>query len=371
MGLSTSNSNNNPQGHEELAERAVSRMDKHGKKQGVKKKIAWGMIGFLILLVLSEIFIFRNMNFYVPEKKFIAQFAEIEHSFQSTNHEAINTAIFGDSQSIDGLRPEMLAKATGMNPEQLFNFSLSGGKAFEIYHTYLKYKDQMPNLKQAIVVVNEHQINNATPKIEQQPMFRYYAGLTDRFKVMNMDNYGDLLVGYALKSFDLRSSWTGILDKALESQKENTEGSTPKKKISFDVPFYPLGLAPKPDGGGDLSEKWAKDSVDRWMEFYDTNGILTDSLESLVRDLRSQGVKVTILQIPRTPQFEDYMRSKYAAQQQTFHEKVRAIANRNGAEFEIISAEGLDVKDNFRDVNHLNSRGAQWLSNLVAEHWLK
>ncbi|WP_442602597.1 SGNH/GDSL hydrolase family protein [Paenibacillus sp. KN14-4R] len=355
MDSSTSNSNNRPQGEEGTLVR--SRRDKH---RNPKKKLAWGLIGFIILLVLSEVFVFRNLNFYVPEKKFISQLAELDHSFRAADHNAIDTVIFGDSQSIDGLRPEMLANAAGMKPEQLFNFSLSGGKAFEIYHTYLKYKDQMPNMRRAIVVVNEHQINNAEPKAEQQPMFRYYAGLQDRLRVMNKDNYGDLLVGYVLKSFDLRTIWAGIVDQALD----------PKKKLSFEISLHPGGIAPN-TVKGDLSAELAKNNVDRWMQNYDTKGILTDSFESLIRDLRAQGVTVTILRIPRTDRFEQAMQSGYALQQQQFHDTIRTIANRYGAEFEIISNEALQTEQDFRDVNHLNTKGAEWLCQLVASKWLK
>ena len=68
----------------------------------------------------------------------LGQFAELDRSFKHADAEKITVAIFGDSHSIDALRPEYMAEPAGLTPENIFNFSISGGKAFDIYHTYKK-----------------------------------------------------------------------------------------------------------------------------------------------------------------------------------------------------------------------------------------
>lgn len=326
------------------------------------RQIPWGLIGVILLIISSEIFVFRNLDFYGKAPNTIGQLAELDHSWQDAKPELVETAIFGDSMGIDGLRPTQLAQAAGVSPDTMFNFSISGGKAYEINKVYDTYRDQMPNLKRAIVVVNEHQLNN--DEIAKSEMFRYYAGLIDRFKVMNKDNYGELTLGWALKSFDMRSIWTKfILDKYLNPETRDA--------IRDVIPAYPHGLEPAASKAKDVTVERARKDVDRWFANFDLNGLRKDSFEALITDLSKRGVEVIILQLPRSEHFETAIAKSYATEHQAYIDTVQAIATNNNATFEVIPNTELDTEEHFQDNNHLNPAGAEWLARYVAERWLK
>jgi len=326
-----------------------------------KRSLSWGLIGVVLLIISSEIFLFRNLDFYGLTYNTIGQFAELDHSWKTAKHEQIETAIFGDSMGMDGLRPTLLAEAAGVDPDTIFNFSISGGKAYEISKLYDKYHDQMPNLKRAIVVVNEHQLND--DEIAKSEMFRYYAGLIDRFKVMNKNNYGELTLGWALKSFDMRTTWTEkILDKYLDPETRDAIRDT--------IPAYPHGLEPA-DKPKDVTPERANKDVDRWFTEFDMNGLRTAAWQSMIEGLSKQGVEVIILQLPRSEYFEAAIARSHAAEHQAYLDLVQSIAQANGAEFKVIPNTELDTQGDFQDNNHLNEAGAKWLAKYVAERWMR
>jgi hypothetical protein len=326
-----------------------------------RKALSWGLIGVILLIISSEIFIFRNLDFYGKAPNTIGQFAELDHSWQKAAPELVETAIFGDSMGIDGLRPTQLAQAAGVSPDTIFNFSISGGKAYEINEIYQKYSDQMPNLKRAFIVVNEHQLNN--DEIDKSEMFRYYAGLGDRFKVMNKDNYGELTLGWALKSFDMRSIWTKyILDKYLDPETRDA--------IRDEIPAHPHGLEVA-GKDKDVTPARAKKDVDRWFANYDLEGPRKDAWQEMIQGLTKQGVEVIILQLPRSEHFETVIERSYVAERQAYLDVVKTTAKEHGATFEIIPNTELDTEAHFQDNNHLNEDGAKWLSGYVAERWMK
>lgn len=326
-----------------------------------RRALSWGLIGVILLIISSEIFIFRNLDFYGKTYNTIGQLAELDHSWQNAKPELVETAIFGDSMGIDGLRPTQLAQAAGVSPDTIFNFSLSGGKAYEISKTYEKYRDEMPNLKRAFIVVNEHQFNN--DEIEKSEMFRYYARLIDRFKIMNKNNYGELTLGWALKSFDLRTIWTSkILDKYLNPETRD--------EIRDEIPAYPHGLEPA-GKAKDVTPERAKKDVDRWFTNYDLEGPRKEAWQEMIEELTKQGVEVIILQLPRSEHFEAAIERSYTTERQAYLDLVQTTAKEHGATFEIIANTELDTEAHFQDNNHLNEDGSKWLVGYVAERWMK
>lgn len=320
-----------------------------------------GFIGFLVLFAAVETFVFRDVYFYGHEyRSFVGQFAELDYSFVHSDPVRVETAIFGDSMSKDALRPDLMAESIGRDPGTIFNFSLSGGKAFEIYHTYRKYADRLPNLKEAIVVVSEHQINSYN--MANDPKFRFYAGLVDRLRIMDRDNYGELLLGWVSKGFDMRSVWSKMVQ-------SYNKGTLPKKSIT--EVSKPGGLraeTQKEENG--LTPEYAKERTDSWFEQYDPHSLQTDAFESLLRDLHARGVQIVILQLPRSDLFEEAVQREYAAQEQEYLDIVTSLAEKYDAEFKIMSNEGLKLEQHFRDTNHVNPKGAEIVSRRVAEEWL-
>lgn len=315
-----------------------------------------GLVGLLVLFDIAEHRVFRNLDLYGRQPySFIGQLSELEHSFELMEPGRITTTVFGDSQSIDALRPDLMEKAAGRKSGSMFNFSISGGKAYDIYHTYLEYADQLPSLQEAIIVVNEHQLNSAG--IGQDIKFRYYAGLGDRLRVMNKDNYGELLLGWVSKAYDMRSIWAPMVDKYREDD------------LPDPVQWKPGGLRAR-TATAPLTAQNAEDTANRWFEKYQLDGLQTDSFESLLRSLHKKGVRVTILQIPRTSLFETAVKKLYPVEQQQYFDTIDKLAREYDADFEVMSNEDLPDDTYFRDTNHLNAKGAAIVSKEVAERWL-
>ncbi len=335
-----------------------------GTRSGKRRlrRVSWGFIGFVVLYAALEILVFRNPDLYAVEyRSSVGQFAELAESFRHADAQRITTIVLGDSQSKDALRPDLMAASAGRDAAGLFNFSISGGKAFDIYHTYLQYADQLPNVREAILVVNEHQINSHDMASDLK--FRYFAGFRDRLQVVDWDNYGELGLGWVSKAFDMRAVWSKIV-------KSYFKETLPKKPVT--EAWKPGGLRAETQlEENGLTAAYAEARADGWFAGYDLEGLQTDSLEALLRDLHERGVRVTILQIPRSELFEQAVHSRYPAEQQAYFAKIGKLAEQYGATFTVMSNEGLSLKENFRDSNHVNPKGAAIVSREVVERWLQ
>ncbi|MFC5700903.1 SGNH/GDSL hydrolase family protein [Cohnella faecalis] len=326
----------------------------------LRKRLSWGLIGLVVLGAVAEIGVFRNLDFYGKAPySFIGQLDVLDQSFKHAETSRITTAVFGDSQSIDALRPELMGSAGGRDPGTIFNFSVSGGKAFDIYHTYLKYESKLTGLQEAIVVVNEHQINSY--RIDKGDMFRYYAGFNDRLAVMDRHNYGELMLGWVSKAFDLRTTWSSkIVDPYLKG--------TLSKPFKWKAGGLAAVTMVDPEH---MTAAYAEDTAKRWFEEYDPEGLQTDSFEALLSALHNRGVRIVVLQIPRSAEFETAIRKLYPEERSQYERTISAIASKYDAEFHMMSNEGLPLSTYFRDTNHLNPKGAAIVSKSVAELWLK
>jgi len=330
----------------------------------VIRRLGWGALVAFVLLGLLDAYVFRDPAFYDLGNKngarggFIGQFAHIERAFEAQGGETIEYAIFGDSQSIDGLRPDVMAEALGVPSGCIFNFSVSGGKPTDSLYLYRTYAKKMPNLRKAIYVVNEHQLNNADAGDDTK--FKFHANLTQRLKTLDRDNYGELLVGWALRSFGLRTEWTALV--------ERYRAGTwpPEEEAMFPGGIEPLRWAdPKTK-----TPEYAEEVADRWFRDWQSEGVYTDALTDLLESLRERGVETVVLQIPRMPWFEAAVEEKYAAERDVYLAKVTEAATKTGATFEIIAAEEAGLsEESFRDVNHMNPEGAETFSRYAARRW--
>ncbi|GEM_PF-1127504 len=347
-----------------LPQRA-ERREEAGEQRSKRRYLGLGLAAMLAILILLETLVFRNVDFYGYSPGFIGQLGELKASFAQEEPEQIKVAIFGDSMSLDALRPDIMEEEAGLPRGTVFNFSLSGGSAFDMYKTYKSYESQLPALEHAIVVVNEHQINNA--EAAKDIKFKFYANLNERLQVMNADNYGELLLGWAWKGYEMREVWIMMLDKYRHDRDHPDE----PKQLREAIPAYPGGIKPLTwSPKTDKTYEHAVEVADRWFDPYVTDGVRTDALGKLIRELSERGVEVTIVQIPRTPFFEQAVSAKYEEQRQEYVDIVQRFADAHGAAFTVMSNEGLDPETDFRDTNHVSTEGAEKVSREVARRWL-
>ncbi len=316
--------------------------------------MGWGLLCMILFLVAAEIGVFRNLDLYGYSPGFIGQIAHIKKSFEHADGANIELAVFGDSEGIDALRPDLLARDLPLDAGQIFNFSISGGRAYDIAQMYKTYIDRMPNLKTVVVEVNEFQLNSSQASGDIK--FRYFAGLRDRLKVIDRHNYGELLLGWALKSYDMRTIWSMMVNKLFHGG------------LFKEVPLYIGGLpaetwSPK----SDKTSEYAAEVADRWFENYAVGGVETEAFEEMADDLRRRGLQVLIVHLPRTEYFEQAVQQKFVAEQQAYFNEIRTVADRNQAAFAVLSNDGLGL-DDFRDANHVSPQGAEKVSRAVAQN---
>jgi hypothetical protein len=327
------------------------------------RRIGWGLFVVLLILAVADITIFRDAYTYdVGTAKgarggFIGQWAQLDRSLKATNPDRIEYAVFGDSQSLDAFRPDIMADELGLNAEQIFNFSVTGGKPTDIAYTYNHYLDQLPNLQHVILVVNEHQLNSADSA--QDPKFKFHASLRERWQAMNKDNYGELLTGWVFRSFGMRAEWQPLVSRY-------RSGELPVNPAPFPGGIQPIPWSPPTD----KTAAFAKQVADRWFRDWQPEGVYALTFDRLVRDIHDDGIELTIVQLPRTDLFEQEVRSHYAAEQQAYFDHIRTIASASGVEFTVMDASTTGVTlDSFRDTNHVNPLGAEQISRYAADRW--
>jgi hypothetical protein len=329
-------------------------------------RLGWGALFAFVILGLLDAFLFRNPAFYDLGNKngarggFIGQFAHIARAFDLQGGANIEFAIFGDSQGIDALRPDIMAEALGVPASRIFNFSTSGGKPTDSLYLYRTYAERMPNLKRVIYVMNEHQLNNADAG--EDTKFKFHATLRQRLVALDRDNYGELLVGWALRSFGLRTEWTNLLERY-------RAGTWPPEEDAV----FPGGIEPtRWSEPKTRTPEYADEVADRWFRGWQPEGVYTEAFGELLAAWRERGLDVVVVQIPRMPAFDAAVAAKHARERDEYVRIVSEAAKAAGAAFEIVPAEeaGLD-ESHFRDVNHMNPDGAGIFSRHAADRWWK
>jgi hypothetical protein len=317
-----------------------------------------GLIGLVLLLATMEISIFRNIDFYGKSPGFIGQFAEIKASFEAADPERIKVAVLGDSQSMDALRPNYMAEGSLYAEEEIFNFSISGGSAFDIAETWDLYKDRMPELEKVIVIVNEHQFNHA--RAAEDIKFQYFANFGERLSVMNLDNYGELSLGWVLRAYGMRTIWSQMIDKHKQGE------------LRSEIPVHKGGLPPQTwSPSTDRTPQYAEEVADRWFENYHTDGVRSDRFERMIRSLHSRDIQMVIVQLPRSEYFEEVILRKYPEELAAYNQLIQSIADQYDTEFVKMSNKDLDLETHFRDTNHVNPEGARAVSDEVSRRWLR
>jgi hypothetical protein len=327
------------------------------------RRLGWGLLIVLLILAIADMYIFRNAYTYDlgTEKGarggIIGQWAQLDRSVKAVDTDQIEYAIFGDSQSLDAFRPDIMADELGLAAEHVFNFSVTGGKPTDIAYTYNHYIDQLPNLRHIILVVNEHQFNNTDSA--QDSKFKFHATLRQRWQAMDGDNYGELLIGWVFRSFGMRAEWQKLVERY-------RSGELPQSPAPFPGGIQPTTWSPP----ADKSAAFATTVADRWFKDWQPDGVYTLTFDRLVRDIKDDGIELTIVQIPRTQLFEEEVRSKHAAEQQAYFNHIRSIADASGVEFTVMDATTTGVTiDSFRDTNHVNAHGAEQISRYAADRW--
>jgi hypothetical protein len=321
----------------------------NSKGTGRLRKWWMGGLAFaLLFLVLCETLIFRNLSMYgAAPTSFIGQIDDLQKRFAKADKSKIKMVIFGDSESMDGLRPPLIAKQYGYKPDEVFNLSVSGAKPVDMLRMYEMDISQLPHVQKAIISVNEHHFNNS--HYSQSTLFRYNATLGERLSGGTFEEKADLSFGWLLYAYGMRDVWTQMLGLY-------TEGKLPRPPS--DRYEYRWGLPPVLTiDRAHIGPAYSRDVGKRWMTDYRIEGAHTQAMEKLVQGLSGRGIQLEFIQLPRSKDLESVLSGKqFGAQQKQFRDKIQQLADQHHALFLIVPPV-LD-NSNFRDANHLNTKGA-------------
>lgn len=307
-----------------------------------------GIVWALLFLLLTEALIFRNPAFYglVPNS-FIGQIGNVKKRLHQQDLSKIKLLILGDSQSLHGLLPTMLAKKYGLQPDEIFNLSLNAGKAIDLLHIFEEEAKGLPNLQAVWICVNEHQFNSANYLSDNK--FRFFATLAERWDEPRFSDRMDLLFGGIFYSYGLREVWTSMYDMY-------NKGEIPMEPV--DHYAYKWGLPinfiydPKHFG-----VTYSTDVIKRWMENYRFPGAENQALDSLLQKIKQEKLSFSIIQLPRTQTFEIVMKDNYAKEQQGYQNYLRLLSQQYNGRLVTIPSTLPDIY--FFDANHLNLEGAK------------
>lgn len=317
-----------------------------------------GMVWALLFLVLSEVLIFRNPSFYglVPNS-FIGQIGNVKNRLHQQDRTKIKLLILGDSQSLHGLLPQMLAEKYGLQPDEIFNLSLNAGKAIDMLHIFEEEAKGLPNLQAVWICVNEHQFNSVNYLSDNK--FRFFASFAERWDEPSFSNRMELLFGGLFYSYGLREVWTSMYDMY-------QKGEIPQEPIDHYAYRWglPTNFITEPTHFG---ATYSKDVINRWMENFRFPGAQTRALDLLLQKIKKRNLSFSIIQLPRTQTFESIMKETYPNQQQEYRNYLDQLGKKYKGRWMIIPPSLNDSY--FFDANHLNPDGARKILPLLPDHY--
>lgn len=321
--------------------------------KNLRKKAA-GLIWFLLFLALFEVLVARNCSFYqLAPYSSIGQMAHLLKTFAHQDSGKIRWLLVGDSQSRDALRPELIAQALGCDPDSIFNLSINGGKPVDFKYLLRRTVPRLPHLQGVIINVNEHYFDRG--ELQHDPKFRFLADFKERMLIPGPERKADLLLSWAFYTYGMRTQWWEITKMLVQG------------KTSFREPInYAWGLGPQSSCTEEnKTAEYAKKLSQTWMYKFRLPGPQKTALEETVSYLTSRNISWTLIHLPKTSLIEKTLEEKYPQQRAKFDGYMEKLAQNQGTKY-INKFTGI-TDDCFRDVNHMNGKGASIIAPQVGE----
>ncbi|ATW24521.1 hypothetical protein [Candidatus Formimonas warabiya] len=314
-----------------------------------RKSFFW----FLIFLMAFEFLIARNLAFYgLAPTSSVGQISSLLKIFDRQDKEKIRWLVLGDSQSRDAIRPTLVARELGQDPGSIFNLSINAGKPTDFEYLLRQVVPRLPNLQGVIITVNEHYFDRKD--VQYDPKFRFIAGLGDRAAVPGPERKADLVLSWLSYTYGMRLQWW-------ETMKMVFRGET-----APDTDAYPGGLAPVSDSTEEhYTVKYAKELSTSWLLDFRLPGPESGALERTLQFLDGQNLSWQMVYLPKTALIDRIIDEKFCRQEQEFFAYVEDLAARHRKKL-YRDFPGLTY-DCFRDVNHMNEKGAEKMAPRMGE----
>lgn len=319
-----------------------------------KIRKASGMIWLFIFLTAFELLVARNLYFYgLAPNSSIGQIFSLLKIFEAQDKEKIHWLVVGDSQSRDGIRPDLVSRELGCDPGSIFNLSINGGKPVDYEYLLQKVIPKLPHLQGVVITVNEHYFERGN--VQDDPKFRFLGSLRDKMLVPGPERKADLFLSWAWYSYGMHRQWWEIV-------KMIVPGSRPSKElIAYQGGLPPLNDTPEEH----KTKKYAENLSRSWMLDLRLTGPQVRALERTVNYLDFQDISWVLVHLPKTELMEKTIKEKFPRQEEQFWHFLNNLCARHGKDC-YQDFTGI-TEDCFRDVNHMNDKGAEKLAPQIAE----
>lgn len=307
-----------------------------------------GLLWALIFWLLFDFF-FRSTVFYrLDRDSSIGDYELTNYKYEQYNDKSqLRMVIFGDSHTRDGFNVPLVARHYGLDKKQIFNFGISSGSPMDMYHYYSSHRTEFTQVKIVIIGVSEWQFNGDRRYPSQR--LRRFASLSERLQLTPWDNMAEMVLGYFSAAYDHREIWQGIIKKLIRKE--------PLKKMEIDD--YLWGGAPPITTEMMVNERENAGvaTINTFFENYRWSSVYASYLRNLVFDLQKDGKEVYLIQTPKSELYYKLVKEKgYTFAEEEHKRRLVDLADDLNVPLIIYNSPWPD--EFFRDLNHLNPKGA-------------
>jgi len=300
-------------------------------KQFFKALVIFG-IPILIITLVFEVYL-RTMNTDYKQK--LEGFIE--------NYKNIEVLILGNSHAYNGIDPRQFDLVT-------YNMAASNQSLYFDKRITLKHFDELSSLKYVLISSDYHSFYFSSQGIRDTWLY-YDYNIKYKEKTEFWSNISYFWFGYTP-----RIAVSVVKDKVL-SIKYSTDGDD--EVINGWIPNSSTDLNAFTETSLKKKAKWFNTEVQNSNE---RKSIITD-LDNFINELKERGIIPVLYTLPMYNQIYQYLDSSYTKQNK---EDISFLIKKHNIQYIDLSKDTLSLnKFFFKDMDHLNSKGAELVSKKI------
>jgi hypothetical protein len=259
---------------------------------------------------------------------------------------------FGSSRVRDGIAPRSLEKSLGLPTGAVVNMGITQGTPFDALTLYRRNRERLKSAKIALFGLDFFQFDQSTRVNERVNRF---ATFSERLDMYDGEDTLPLLVGSVWRTYDSRVPVRRYLKALFDEKMTKPLPMTKDGRLIWH------------------HRKVRKDDMARrarqWLGTWKASAKRLSILETLIAELKADGVEVALFQLPTRDGFWRESRERYGAKCDRYYAMVRGVAETHDValyDWEGGKALGLKSED-FYDWGHMSNKGARTFSKVLAK----
>jgi len=273
-------------------------------------------------------------------------------------------AVFlGASHTQCAIVPAAMAPVLDVAQEVLVNAGRNNGGPRESLSLYRRARAALKPARVLVVEVSDRDFNRNLAAAERAPAaWRRRAALLDRLAVpVDFETRTDLLLGWALASWDLRGTWRELV--ALGWRAGLRHFGVGARPVLFEADGRALVPEERVPMTKALLAYDAERAARRHLQQFELDEEAFASLDTLVSTIQNSGPFVVFVEYPVSAAYRHIVQERYKAEDELWR---RELARRF-PEKPLWTFETPLAPESFRDSDHLSRQGAVEFSRRLAE----